>query len=228
MRRDTRRVEQGFQAIADGQRLPSGRLEDPDDIEALRVAIELRAARVAADLPSDEFVAGLHCRLVKEREPEPSSANVSRRALFAGVGAAAAAAAAAVIADRALLPGHAAGQSTNVATELAPNDGTWVAVGLEGRASPGAAHRFDTPSVVGFVSGEGDNLMAVSGTCTHLGCLLQPNAQAGRLDCPCHRTSFGYDGRVLFSQLSVPLAPLPRIGVRRRDGTVEVLVPRET
>jgi cytochrome b6-f complex iron-sulfur subunit len=228
MRRDKRLVEQGLQAIADGRRLPSCRLDDPDDIGALRVAIGLRAGRVAADLPSDEFVAALHGQLVDEGEPEPSSGNVSRRALFAGVGAAAAAAAAAVIADRTLLPGHDVGQSNNVATELAPDDGKWVGVAFEGGASPGAAHRFDTPSVVGFVSGESDNLMAVSGTCTHLGCLLQPNAEAGRLDCPCHRTSFGYDGRVLFSQLNVPLAPLPRIRVRRRDGTVEVLIPRET
>jgi cytochrome b6-f complex iron-sulfur subunit len=228
MRRDKRPVAHGLQAIADGRRLPCCRIDDPDDIGALRVAIGLRADRVAADLPSDEFVAALHSQLVNEREPEPSPGNVSRRALFAGVGAAAAAVAAAVIADRTLLPGHDIGQSNNVATELAPDDGQWVAVALEGRASPGNPRRFDTPSVVGFVSGESDNLMAVSGTCTHLGCLLQPNAEAGRLDCPCHRTSFGYDGGVLFSQLNVPLAPLPRIRVRRRDGTVEVLIPRQT
>jgi cytochrome b6-f complex iron-sulfur subunit len=227
MRHRRRRVEEVVQAIADGERLPAARLDDPDDLEAVRVAIGLRAARVAADLPSDEFVAALHHRLVEERQPATPARSLSRRALFAGAGAAAAAAAAGVVADRTLLSGQDTGQS-NVAAELAPNDGQWVAVDAAAKLNQATAQRFATPSVVGFVSGQGDSLVAVSGTCTHLGCLLQPNPEAGRLDCPCHRTSFGYDGRVLFSQLDVPPAPLPRIGVRQRDGTVEVLVPRQT
>jgi Rieske Fe-S protein len=56
--------------------------------------------------------------------------------------------------------------------------------------------------------------------------LLQENAQAGRLDCPCHRTSFGLDGKVLFSQLHNQPAALPQIQARRQDGNIEVWVPR--
>jgi cytochrome b6-f complex iron-sulfur subunit len=228
MRKRRQRIEQQLDALAHGERLPAGKVEDPDDLDALRVAIELRSTRLAADLPSDEFVAALQHRLAEERQPaSPSQAGISRRTLLATAGAAAAAAAVGVVVDRTLLSGHEAAR-TNVAAHLAPNDGQWVAVDVTSAVSHETAQRFDTPSVVGFVSGQGDNLVAVSGTCTHLGCLLQPNPQAGRLDCPCHRTSFGYDGRVLFSQLDVPPPALPRIDVRQRNGTVEVLVPRQT
>jgi cytochrome b6-f complex iron-sulfur subunit len=223
MRRPRRNPDRQVDAIAEGERLPAGRFEDPDDIEALRVAIALRAGRVAADLPSDEFVADLHHKLADEQHPPVAQRGISRRTLIAGAGAAAAAA---VAVDRTLLPGHNAGPK-NVAAELAPSDGEWVAVPAITNLSQGAVQRFETPSVVGFVSSHDANLVAVSGACTHQGCLLQPNPHAGRLDCPCHRTSFGYDGRVLYSQLDVPPPPLPRIGVRQRDGTVEVLVPRQ-
>ena len=37
---------------------------------------------------------------------------------------------------------------------------------------------------------------ALSGVCTHLGCVLKPNIDSGSLDCPCHRTAFGLDGSV--------------------------------
>jgi Rieske Fe-S protein len=114
-----------------------------------------------------------------------------------------------------------------VAADLAPSEGAWVPVGSVSDVSEGSAKRFTTAAVVGFVSEHDGKLLAVSGACTHLGCLLQPNAPAGRLDCPCHRTSFGYDGRVLFSQLDTAPPPLPRIQARRSAGAVEVFVPRE-
>jgi len=226
MRRTRRNADQQVDAVADGRRLPAGRLDGPDDLDALRVAIGLRAGRVAADLPADDFVAALHQRLAAEQEPTNPQPGISRRTLITGAGAAAAAVAAAVAIDRTLLPGHTSHPS-NVAAELAPTDGEWVAVNTAAELNPAGAQRFQTPAVVGFVSTHNGTLTAVSGACTHLGCLLQPNPQAGRLDCPCHRTSFSYDGRVLFSHLDTPPPPLPRIAVRQRDGTVEVLVPRE-
>jgi Rieske Fe-S protein len=56
---------------------------------------------------------------------------------------------------------------------------------------------------------------------------LQLNQPAGRLDCPCHRTAFGVDGRVMFSQLETPPPTLPRIQVRGRNGQVEAFLPQE-
>jgi cytochrome b6-f complex iron-sulfur subunit len=69
----------------------------------------------------------------------------------------------------------------------------------------------------------GGTITALSGVCTHLGCLLQLNAAARRLDCPCHNAAFGFDGSVLFKHMPDALPPLPLMESRIRDGQVEVL-----
>jgi nitrite reductase/ring-hydroxylating ferredoxin subunit len=89
----------------------------------------------------------------------------------------------------------------------------------------GGAARFSTGKVEGVVVNRGGgDFLALSAVCTHLGCILQLDQAAGRLDCPCHRAAFGLAGEVLFHQLLQPLPPLPRIPVRVRDGHVEVRV----
>ncbi len=67
----------------------------------------------------------------------------------------------------------------------------------------------------------------MSGACTHQGCLLALNQPTARLDCPCHHTAFALDGSVLFYGLKRAPAPLPTISVRRRNGNVEALLPKE-
>jgi nitrite reductase/ring-hydroxylating ferredoxin subunit len=226
--RRKRRPDRLFDAVAEGQPLPEGRLEDPDDIEALRAAIELRGGVPAADLPSEEFVTELRRRLARETSataPPP----LSRRSLLASAGAVAAAAVAAgavgVAVDRTLLtPGHT--PTAPVAGALDPADGQWTAVATDADLAGGAAHRFEAGGVIGYVSPTAGGVVAVSAACTHQGCILQHNAVAGRLDCPCHRTAFGVDGRLLFSQLAALPAPLTRIQARSSDGSIEVLVPR--
>jgi cytochrome b6-f complex iron-sulfur subunit len=116
------------------------------------------------------------------------------------VAAGAAAAATGVAIDRTVLE-PSSGRSSQTAAELDPADGQWTPVATQAELAPGTARRFDTPGVVGFVSGAQTGVVAVSAACTHLGCILEQNAQSGRLDCPCHRTAFGYDGKLLFSQL---------------------------
>ena len=105
-------------------------------------------------------------------------------------------------------------------------DGAWLAVATSAELPTGTARRFEAPGVIGFVSTDAHGVTAVSGACTHLDCLLRQNTSAERLDCPCHRTAFGYDGRLLFSELATPPAPLPRLRTREQDGRVEVFVPR--
>jgi cytochrome b6-f complex iron-sulfur subunit len=224
-----RRVDRLLDAVADGEALPSGRIEDPEDAEALRAAIELRAAQPAADLPSEAFVALLRRQLDDERSDAGPRRGFSRRSLLASAGAVAAGAVAAaaggVVVDRTLLePAHHTGPQT--AAALDPTDGQWTAVATQADLTPGTAHRFATPGVVGFVSATETGVVAVSAACTHLGCILQQNTPSGRLDCPCHRTAFGYDGQLLFSQLETPPVALTRIQVRQRDGSVEVFVPK--
>jgi len=141
----------------------------------------------------------------------------------AAVAAGAAVGAAGVAADRTFLAPDSG--SPRRAAELDPVDGQWLGVASEAELAAGTPHRFATASLVGFVTATGDGLVAVSGACTHLGCILQQNDTAGRFDCPCHRTAFGHDGRLLLSQLPEAPAPLTRLQVRRREGSVEVLLP---
>jgi cytochrome b6-f complex iron-sulfur subunit len=68
-------------------------------------------------------------------------------------------------------------------------------------------------------------VLAQSGLCTHQGCLLKLNSQQRRLDCPCHRTFFTFNGQLIKSQLPTPPALLPAIAVREQDGEIQVYVP---
>src|SRR5437868_10039471 len=78
---------------------------DDTDADALRVAIELRAARPGSDAPREEFIAALHRRLARDQaEPKPTPAPLRRRLLVGGT-LGAAGAAARVVADRALTGG---------------------------------------------------------------------------------------------------------------------------
>ena len=218
MSRRKARIDRHVDALLEGTSLPAGQVDDPADVDALRAAIELNASRPAADLPSDAFVAGLRRRLEELDEvPKPG---VSRRALLAGAGAVAAGVVG-VVADRTILESHGGAPH---GTELHPNRGTWVPVALVSELGTGA-RRFETSTAVGFVSRQKASFVAVSGACTHQGCLLQGDNQAGRLDCPCHRTSFGYDGTLLFSQLAEQPGPLPRMPVRTNGEHVEVFLP---
>lgn len=272
MRRRKRNVDDLVERTLAGEPVPEGELEDPGDAQVLRAAIELRSARPAADLPSDEFVARLRrqinfeaakadvlraeidanaarpsadvpsdeflARLRHKIDTEATSSDVSgeeggrrlsRRSLLAGAGAAAAVAGVVgAVSERTIAGSSGTAPVAGRGGPLVPNGGGWVPVKLAANVQSGSPQRFATANVVGFVTEHQGSLVAVSGVCTHMGCLLRSNPVAGRLDCPCHRTSFGPDGAVLFSQLETQPEPLPKIGVRSRNDAVEVFVPRET
>ena len=221
-------------AILAGERLPEGQL-DPDDAGALRAAIDLRAARPGADSPSEEFVTDLR-RKVAAAQAEATGAtdeddapladrSFGRRALLAVAGASVAAGVVGAVAEAALSGGD---HTVNAATgRIVPDSAEWVPVATEAALTDGQVQRFATPTAVGFVTNRAGALSGVSGACTHQGCLLKLNEQAERLDCPCHRTSFGLDGSLLFYQLKEAPAPLPTISVRRRDGNIEALLPKD-
>ena len=44
---------------------------------------------------------------------------------------------------------------------------------------------------------ENEQIHAVSGVCTHLGCLVNWNPAEKTWDCPCHGSRFGHDGKVI-------------------------------
>jgi len=217
-----RRRRRPSEAVAENEAIPAGPIDD-DEAAALRAAIELRAAQPAADLPAPEFVEGLRRRL-GEMGNEGAPSGIGRRRFLAAAGAGAVAAGVAgVVADRTLLASDTAEEGATA--PLQPNDGAWVRVARAAEVG-GRTVRFATASMAGFVSERDGDLVAVSGACTHQGCLLRLNDDAGRLDCPCHRTAFDPNGRVLFHQLAAAPRPLPRLQARRNGDDVEVLLPR--
>jgi hypothetical protein len=64
-----RRLSAFIDAIVDGRRPPSFRA-DPDDVDVLRAAIGLRAARPGDSQPDEQFVSALYERLANEQPAE--------------------------------------------------------------------------------------------------------------------------------------------------------------
>ncbi len=217
-------LDRMVEAVLAGRPLPSGHL-DETEAAVLRAAIELRAARPGADHPGEQFVSDLRRRVHDAVSEPPERAPIGRRGLLAGAAAAVAAGVVGAVAESTLTSGTPARPAAT--GEIVPDDGQWIAVASAEDVAAGTVRRFATASAVGFVTARGDTVSAVSGSCTHQGCLLRLNEAAGRLDCPCHRTGFALDGKVLFNQLKTPPAPLPEIQVRTRDGHIEAFLPRE-
>jgi Rieske Fe-S protein len=210
--------------VADNEAIPAVPVDD-DEAAALRAAIELRSAQPAGDLPAPEFVETLRRRLGEQADEGAPPAMGRRKFLTAagaGAGAVAAGVAGAVV-DRTLLHGPSGGHRSQ--GQLEPAAGAWVRVAGVDDLAQGVLP-FATASLNGFVTERDGRLIAVSGACTHQGCLLRLNTAAGRLDCPCHRTAFEPGGQVVFHQLAAAPRPLPRLQVRRNGADIEVLLPK--
>jgi cytochrome b6-f complex iron-sulfur subunit len=226
---NARRVADFVESLRRNRR-PKPFTPDADDIEAMRAAIELNNAEPGAALPRAEFVNDLHRRLADQMNEsdatvELDAARLGRRRLLGGIGAAAATAAAAAViggvVDHELInPGSS--PSVPTAQELVPDEGSWQPVLAAANLGAGQVARFSTASTIGFVINDDGNLSAISGVCTHQGCLLRHNEAQGRLDCPCHRASFSLQGDVLRQQFPNPLPPLPHIQVREANGQIEI------
>jgi len=198
----------------------------PADVDEMRAAIELTSGRPGATLPNSDFVNDLHRTLAEQLDDDRAerASNVtplSRRVVIGGIGTAAAAAAAGVVLDRGLLR-PSSGPKVATSQQLVPDEGVWEPVAAANEVASGQVVRFTTASTVGFVVNDGGRLSAISGVCTHQGCLLRHNEAEGKLDCPCHRASFSLQGKVLQHQFAEPLPALPQIQVRENDGKIEI------
>ena len=224
-------TRRGFTAFVEAltqNRRPRGYRASPDEAQAMRAAIELRAVRGDETAPSPQFVSELRNRLSRQLDEEPSVARpprVSRRLLLGGAGVAASAAGVAVAIDRTTFSPSSQPPPQSAQQQVSPSRGSWLAVATVASLSDGVPTRFETRSAVGFVTNDGGTLRAVSGVCTHQGCLLLSNPSARRLDCPCHRTAFSVSGAVLFAELPIRPSPLPRLEVRQEGDQVQVFLP---
>ena len=186
--------------------------------DVLAAAVEMRSASAGAGLPDPRFVESLRQRIARETQGEVARApRLSRRTLLASGGLAAATAAAG------LILGERFASAPAPPGELTPEGGRWVAVADVAEVPAGTAKMFDNGSVRGLVVNNAGTFAALSAVCTHQGCLLRLNANAKRLDCPCHRAAFAWDGSVLFKQMPDALPSLPRLAARVNEHKIEVL-----
>jgi len=206
---------------------------DPAFVAALRQRLRAVAAEPAPPAsPATPVPNVKHAPDAEKEAPPPARpaalgarpirSGVSRRGLL---GAGLTAAAAAV--------GLAAGAAIEHATSVAPGgeqvalipegSGAWIAVASVAELPVGAVKQFVTPYIVGFLRNTGSGYLALSGVCTHMGCLLAWNAAQRTFDCPCHGGRFTLDGE---SASTSPVAywPLPRIQTQVADGKVWVYV----
>jgi cytochrome b6-f complex iron-sulfur subunit len=208
-------------------RRPRGFAATPEDAALARAAITLRAARPGSGAPREEFITGLRGRLAAELEPAATPRAGHRRRTFLQAGTLAAGAAAAGAAIDHAVTGHSSGpgpsQQGGVITAAR---GSWQTIAVGGDLPHGAVRSFSVNGVSGFVARTGGRLRAVSGICTHQGCLLSLATGPARLVCPCHGAQFATDGAVIWHRPGVTLTALPRLAVREADGLVQVYAPR--
>ena len=192
-----------------------------EELEAIAAAAALATARPGADLPHPGFVEQLGRRLRAELDPPRTGAGwLSRRTLLQAAGASAAAAVVGAVADHAIVAELSAREST----ALVPTQGSWRPVAAVEQLPAGEVMPVDTGSMKVLVVNEGGRIHALSGACTHLGCTLQPEAQTGRITCPCHRTAFSLSGRVVEHRLAESPGALPAVESRVREGQIEIFV----
>ncbi len=215
-----------------------------DEAQAYQMAAFFRAAAPDAAEPDATFVANLRKQLMQETPevqhgdvstaPQPLTraehpverrqVEVTRRGLLGvGIGAAAAfVGAAAGAAVERELEGRSASTAPPPNVSIVPEGrGTWLAVAIVSELPVGSVRRFATDSLVGFVRHTTEGFSALSGTCTHMGCLLQWNAGARTYDCPCHGGRFTEDGSSAANS-PVVYRPLPAVATKVEDGRVWV------
>lgn len=196
-----------------------------DELKAMQAAAGLAASRIGADLPSKEALDRIRQRLARRMDDnailEP---RFNRRAWLRTAGAAAAAVIAGVVIDEVLGGPGAQTSGTGTSQVLMPDGGRWRPVAALSDVPEGQARAVTTGAVEAVIVNDGGNIHAVSGVCTHLGCRLQPDDSARKLDCPCHQTAFSWSGKVLYYRLKQSPADLPRIQSRVREGQIELFV----
>ena len=204
-----RTVRRFVEGLLRGQRTARAR---PDDLEAgqMKIAIELRAARLGSDSPREEFVTDLHRRLAGQMAGAsaahvhcPTDSGGDPQAGRRSVPAVAAASAAAGARGR---PHPAPVETCCAPPPTPPAQGALGtqrrSLGARSAPAPICHHRRDA---LAFDLGTGHRVRASRSDAQLAGGLrrsaptraasLWLDAPEGRLRCPCHTTSFSLAGR---------------------------------
>ena len=97
----------------------------------------------------------------------------------------------------------------------------WTAVLAAEALSDGKPVKAEAGGADVLVYKDGDDVFAISDTCTHRGCSLsEGDVDGGAVECPCHGSTFRLsDGGIVRGPAT---APQPAYDVRIEDGRVEV------
>lgn len=218
------------------QRRPRAFRPDDEDVQMMRTAIALAAARPDADRPREEFVDQLRERLAAAEQQTPLAAlarprpaRAPRRRMLQAAAVAAAGFIAGVFVDRSRDGDSPGTDDAAAGGAIVPTAGVWKTVMPSSELTDGAVQSFDLGAVVGVVRRESGRLRAVSSVCTHQACRLGLNDGRDTLVCPCHGATFSVQGAPLHNfRSSRPLPALPRLAVREFQGNVQVYCPAET
>ena len=195
----------------------------------MTAAAGMVSARVGADLPDKAALDRIHSKLAAAMDESPAlDRHVTRRMLLRTFGTAAAAMVIGVGLDEVVTrqgksPAEGGGGGGG-STVLMPDAGAWRPVASVTQLPTGHAMTVSTGAIDAVIVNDGGAISAVSGICTHLGCRLQPDDAAQKLDCPCHQTSFGWSGKVLYYRLKTAPANLPEIPSRVNGDQIELFV----
>lgn len=226
---DYLRLEEHIEQLKSNRRPRRPRHLPPDQVRAYQMAALLRAAEPGAAEPDPAFAAQLRARLEQELHTAtrprwlPRGPSLSRRGLLLG-GLGTAAAAAGVVAGVAIDRAEHAGSSWDQGSLV--SSGVWAAVVPVEALPVGGVKRFVTEYVVGYVRHTAAGFEALSGACTHMGCLVAWNSADRTFDCPCHGGRFLETGQSAPSS-TVAYRPLPTIPTRVAEGQVWVLLPTD-
>lgn len=173
------------------------------------------------------------------RDSDNGKRNMSRRALITG----GAAVAASLVAGAALM--HEADLAASSSQTTGTGTPTQWPEQLIGDGQPTSWHfviplaelgdkvvRFTTDTVVGYLTfddTEGDSdkgkIVAMSASCTHMGCLVQWQASEQKFVCPCHGGLFTEYGKPDPQSPLRYLTALPRLNTKIENGNIYVEVP---
>jgi Rieske Fe-S protein len=116
-------------------------------------------------------------------------------------------------------------------------EGKWVPAGNPTELAPGQFNQVNVEyqakdgwmdgkfKMLAYVKVEGDNVIAFSATCSHLGCNVNYDETTGGFKCPCHTGQYDKNGKNVSGP---PPKPLKQLDAKIEDGKLMInTLPKE-